>query len=69
MDRRDNFHGAHRLLSPHGPLHGQVHLHDKQQQSNKYNGISKESKMRKEKMHLENYDLNPFGLLLFVNVR
>ena len=33
MDRRDNFHGAHRLLSPHGPLHGQVHLHDEQQQS------------------------------------
>ena len=33
MDRSDNFHGAHCLLSPHGPLHGQMHLHDGQEQS------------------------------------
>ena len=59
MDRSDNVHGAHRLLRPHGPLHGQVHLHDGQEQPYRSKPIRDggrggiESRMRQAK---ENYD-------------
>ena len=57
MDRSDNFHGAHRLLRPLGPLHGQVHLHDGQEQPYRSkpirDGGGGDIRMRQAK---ENYD-------------